>query len=213
MAIATGAIGAGTGLAKFFEGRSMQKRAQGMIDNFQWDDLTNPYKDLQVSTLGSDLQTEQANINTATNTEAMRAGGTRALVGGLGRQQAMNNQMNRQIAADLDKQQQQINYAGAGQDVRNQQVMEQRQNNELAGYGQMLGAGQQMKFGGMTDILNTAGFAAQTAFGQGIDKSISNGVKGLFSRPEAQGLGLSPSAGVQSLQPFINNLPTSEIII
>ena len=90
MAIATGAIGAGTGLAKFFEGRSMQKRAQSNIDSFKWDDLTNPYKGMQVSTLGADLQTEQANINTATSTEAMRAGGTRALVGGLGRQQAFN---------------------------------------------------------------------------------------------------------------------------
>lgn len=182
MAVATGVVGAGVGLAKFFEGRSMQKRAQGMIDNFQWDDLTNPYKDLQVSTLGSDLQTEQANINTATSTEAMRAGGTRALVGGLGRQQAMNNQMNRQIGADLDQQQKQIDFAAAGQDVRNQAIMEQRQSNELAGYGQMLGAGQQMKFGGMTDILNTAGFAAQTEFGQGIDKGISNGIKGLFNK-------------------------------
>ena len=156
----------------------MQKRAQSNIDSFKWDDLTNPYKGMQVSTLGADLQTEQANINTATSTEAMRAGGTRALVGGLGRQQAFNNQLNRQIAADLDQQQRQIDFAAAGQDVRNQAMMEQRQVNELAGYGAMLGAGQQLKFGGMTDMLNTAGYMSQTELGASID----SGIAGLFSK-------------------------------
>jgi len=176
MAVATGVIGAGTGLAKFFEGRAMQKRAQNSIDNFQWDDLTNPYKDLQVSTLGSDLQTEQANINTASNTQAMRAGGNRALVGGLGRQQAMNNQMNRQIAADLDTQQKGINFAAAGQDANNQQMMEKRQTDELAGFGAQLGAGQQAKFGGMTDMLNASVAIGETAFGASADKAIGKGL-------------------------------------
>ena len=179
MAVATGVIGAGVGLAKFFEGRAMQKRAQNSIDNFQWDDLTNPYKDLQVSTLGSDLQTEQANINTASNTAALRAGGTRALVGGLGRQQALNNQLNRQIAADLDKQQTNIDYAAAGQDVNNQKMMEQRQANELAGFGAQLGAGQQLKFGGLANIAGSALAVGQTDFGAAVDKGIG---KGLFGK-------------------------------
>ena len=52
--------------------------------------------------------------------------------------------------------------------------MEKRQGDELAGYGAMLGAGQQAKFGGITDMLGTAGFAAQTGFGKGIDKGIGD---------------------------------------
>lgn len=178
MAVATGVIGGGVGLAKFFEGRAMQKRAQNSIDNFQWDDLTNPYKDLQVSTLGSDLQTEQANINTASTTQALRAGGTRALVGGLGRQQALNNTLNKEIAAGLDKQQTEIDFAAAGQDARNQVMVEKRQTDELAGFGAQLGAGQQLKFGGLADIAGTALAVGQTDFGAAVDKGIGQGVFG-----------------------------------
>ena len=178
MAVATGVIGAGTGLAKFFEGRAMQKRAQNNIDNFKFEDLTNSYKNLRVSTLGSDLQTEQANINTASNTQAMRAGGNRALVGGLGRQQAMNNTMNKEIAAGLDKQQTNIDFAAAGQDANNQQMMEKRQTDELAGYGAMLGAGQKAKYDGMTDMLNAGVAMGETAFGASVDKGIGEGLFG-----------------------------------
>jgi hypothetical protein len=174
MAIATASVGAATGVAKFFEGRAMQKKAQALIDDFQWEDPTNPYSDQEISTQGSDLMTEQNNINTATNVEALRGGGNRALVGGLGRVQAQNNDMSRQIGAGLDEQQKQINFAEAGQDVRNQSIIEQRQGNELAGYGNMLGMGQQAKFGGMTDLLNTAGFVAQTDTGKGVDAKILN---------------------------------------
>ena len=177
MAVATGVIGGGVGLAKFFEGRAMQKRAQSNIDNFKFEDLTNSYKNLRVSTLGSDLQTEQANINTASNTQALRAGGTRALVGGLGRQQALNNTMNREIAAGLDKQQTNIDFAAAGQDARNQQLMEQRQSNELAGFGAQLGAGQQMKFGGLADIAGSALAMGETEFGGKVDTKIGEGLK------------------------------------
>lgn len=174
MSVATAAVGLAGGAAKFFEGQAMQRKAQGLINNFEWQDLQNPYENQQVSTLGSDLQTEQANIATAGNVEALRGGGNRALVGGLGRVQAQSNDLNRQIAANLDQQQKQIDFAKSGQDVRNQDIMEKRQGDELAGYGAMLGAGQQAKFGGMTDILNTAGFAAQTGFGKGIDKGIGD---------------------------------------
>ena len=178
MSVATAAVGIAGGVSKFFEGQSMQRKAQELINNFEWQDLQNPYENQQVSTLGSDLQTEQANIATAGNVEALRGGGNRALVGGLGRVQAQSNDLNRQIAANLDQQQKQIDFAKSGQDVRNQDIMEKRQGDELAGYGAMLGAGQQAKFGGMTDILNTAGFAAQTGFGKGIDKGIGDLFKG-----------------------------------
>jgi hypothetical protein len=178
MAVATGVIGGGVGLAKFFEGRAMQKRAQNNIDNFKFEDLTNSYKNLRVSTLGSDLQTEQANINTASTTDALRAGGTRALVGGLGRQQALNNTMNREIAAGLDEKQTNIDFAAAGQDARNQVMVEKRQTDELAGFGAQLGAGQQLKFGGLADIAGTALAVGQTDFGAAVDKGIGKGVFG-----------------------------------
>lgn len=172
MATATAIAGAAGGAVKFFEGRKMQKKAEQLIDNFEWQKLQNPYADLQVSTLGSDLRREEAARTTSTNVDALRSGGTRALVGGLGRVQQQNNTLNREIGADLDQQQKQIDYATANQTVANQQVMEQRQANELAGYGQMMNVGMGMKFQGIDNGINAVGMFGQTGLGQKLEGQI-----------------------------------------
>lgn len=154
-------IGAAGGVAKFFEGRKMQRRAQKMIENFEWKELRNPYKDLQVSTMGADLQREEAARMSATNVDALRSGGNRALIGGLGRVQAQNNLVNRQIAADLDQQQKQIDYAAAQDDTMIRAMHEKRQADELQGYGQMMNVGLGMKYQGVGDVMNAAGMIGQ----------------------------------------------------
>lgn len=172
MGVATAVAGLGISGAKFFEGRRMQKKAEKFIENFQWQDLQNPYDNVQVSTLGSDLRTEEAARTTATSVDALRTGGTRALVGGLGRIQSQNNLLNREIAANLDQQQKQLDYASANQEVNNQNIMEQRQANELAGYGQMFNTGLGMKHSGFDTALGSLGFAGQTKLGEKVDNSI-----------------------------------------
>ena len=157
----TGALGFAGGAAKFFQGRKMQKDAEKFIKNFQWQDLENPYETLSVSTLGADLRREEAGRMSATSIDALQSGGTRALVGGIGKVQANNNITNREIAANLDEQQKRIDYAKAGQDVVNQNMIESRQANELAGYGQMMNVGMGMKYGGITDAINGIGAGAQ----------------------------------------------------
>ncbi len=164
MAIATGisaGVGAAGGISKFFEGRKMQRRAQELIENFEWQELKNPYKDLQVSTLGADLRREENARATATATNAIRNGGTRAILGGLGRVQSNANTVNREIAANLDEQQKAIDYAGAQDDTRIRGMQEKRQTDELQGYGQMMNVGMNTKYGGMADIMNSAGMFGQ----------------------------------------------------
>lgn len=161
----TGGVQAATGIAggisKFFEGRKMQRNAQTMIDNFEWNDLKNVHENQQVSTLGADLQREENARNNATSINALQNAGTRGLVGGLGRVQAQNNLSNRQIAANLDEQQKQIDYATAEDNANIRGMIEQRQTNELQGYGQMLSTGMGMKYGGIGDIINGLGAGAQ----------------------------------------------------
>lgn len=178
MAIATGSIGLATSAAKFFEGKAMQKKGQEAIDNFQWQDLTNPYENLEVSTIGSDLRKETQQIGEATAIDALGKGGARALVGGLGKVQANRNVVNKEIAAGLDEKQKQIDFAAAGQDVRNQAMKEKREADELAGYGNMMNTGLGMKQGAYGDLLNTAGFVGQTDIGKSADASIGNWIKG-----------------------------------
>lgn len=168
MAIATAATaGVSTvmGAAKFFQGRKMQKEGERFVENFEWQDLQNPYESLSVSTLGSDLMQEQTNIGSASSVEALRNAGTRGVLGGLGRVEANRNLVNAQTASNLDTQQKEIDRLAASQDVANQNLMEKRQTDELAGYGQMINVGMGMKNQGMADIVNGLGAAGQAMAG------------------------------------------------
>lgn len=162
--IIAGASGVAGGVSKFFEGRKMQRQAQELINNFEWKNLENPYEELEVSTMGADLQREEAARMSATNVDAIRAGGNRALAN-IGRVQAQNNLMNREIGADLDKQQKTIDYSKAQDDVRIREMLEKRQSDELAGYGNMLNQGLGMKYQGIGNVVNAFGAAAQFAAG------------------------------------------------
>lgn len=179
MAMATaaqGAIGLVGGAAKFFEGRKMQRQAQQLIDNFEWQDLENAYTNKQVSTLGSDLMREENSRAMATATGALREGGSRALIGGLGKVVSQSNTMNRQIAANLDEQQKALDLAAAEDDVRIRSMVEERQANELAGYGEMLQQGRSMKNAGFSEGLNAIG---------GIGAGLAGSFSGLSSVPQA----------------------------
>lgn len=149
--------GAISGFGKIKKGKRMERAGQAGIDNFEWQDLSNPYKDLAISTAGSDLATENLATNTATAVNALRSGGTRGIVGGVGRVQANANQVNKEIAANLDAQQKNKDYAAAGQDVNNQSMIEKRQGDELAGYGNMMDVGMDMQSNGMGDLVAAGG--------------------------------------------------------
>ena len=179
---ATGAVSAGIGVAKFFQGRKMQKDGEKFIENFEWQDLQNPFENQQVSTMGRDFMQEQSNIGSATATEALRSGGQRALVGGLGRVEAARNDMNRQVATNLDTQQQAINTDIARQATVNQSTIEKRQGDELAGYGQMMNVGMGIQNQGLTEITNGLGSIGASA------------ASGAFnSTPQAVGTSLTPA--------------------
>lgn len=179
MGIATaaqGAIGLAGGAAKFFEGRKMQRQAQQLIDNFEWQDLENAYTNKQVSTLGSDLMREENARAMSTATGALREGGSRALIGGLGKVVSQSNTMNREIAANLDEQQKALDLAAAEDDVRIRSMVEERQANELAGYGEMLQQGRSMKNAGFSEGLNAIG---------GLGVGLAGSFSGLSSVPQA----------------------------
>jgi hypothetical protein len=177
MAVGTAVAGVGISAAKFFEGRAMQRKGQELINKFQWQELENPYETQQVSTLGADLQKEQQQISEATAVESLKASGTRGLVGGLGQVQAQSNIASRQVAAELDAKQKELNLAKAGQDIANQKLIEQRQRDEIAGYGQMMNVGMGMKQSAYGDAINAFGEFAQTEAGENVDAWVARGFK------------------------------------
>lgn len=160
------AVGAAGGIGKYFEGRKMQKEAQRFIDSFKWQELKNVYENRQVSTLGADYQSEELARMSGTSVDALRQSGTRGIVGGLGRVEQQNRDLNRQIATDLDQQQQQINWAISQDNAQLRAMNEQRQADELAGYGQMMNTGMGMKYGGISDVVNAGMMAGMSMGGQ-----------------------------------------------
>lgn len=158
--------GAISGFSTIKQGKKMMAAGQAGIDNFKWQDLSNPYKNLTASTAGAEMRADEGARATATSVNALQAGGNRALVGGVGKVQAQNNLLNRDIAASLDEKNKEIQFAAAGQDVNNQAITEKRQTDELAGYGNMVNVGMDMKQNGMGQLVAAAGAidsAAMTA--------------------------------------------------
>ena len=146
-----------SGFSDIKRGKQMERAGQAGINNFEWQDLSNPYKDLAISTAGAELATENLATNTSTAVNALRSGGTRGIVGGIGRVQANANQVNKEIAANLDEQQKNKDFTAAGQNVLNQNMMEKRQEDELAGYGKMLDTGMDLKRQGAASLVAAGG--------------------------------------------------------
>ena len=158
-------FGGALGLANFLGGQKMAKEAQKKIDNFRWKELQNVGDSLSVSTLGADLQREEASRAMASSLDALRSGSVRGVVGGVGRIDAANKLMNKQIASDLDTQQKEIDYFKAQDEAKIRQMMEQRQADELAGYGNMLDVGRNQKQQGFSQMFNATASAASSGFG------------------------------------------------
>lgn len=160
-ASAGNAIGMYGSIQKNIEAKKMQRKGQEGIDSFKWMDLENAYSDTTISTAGGELQMENAATNTASMVDAARSAGSRGLVGSLESIQANNNQIAGQVAANWDAQQKGIDFAKAGDKGVLRGMNEVRQSNELAGYGQMMGVGMDMKYQSYADMQATGNAQSQ----------------------------------------------------
>lgn len=164
MAIATGlAIAAGVsaaaGAAKAIDGGVRASKARKALDKFQRQELRNVTEGMRVSTLGAELQTQEAQRRFATSVDALRSGGVRGVVGGLGQQEQFQQRQQQQIAAGLDQQQRQIEMMRAQDEANIRSMTEER---EAFDYQQLVGeraAGRQALMSGITDFAGAASTA------------------------------------------------------
>lgn len=174
------------------EGRRMQSKAQEAIDNFEYQGL-----DRTPSTLGADLIKEELGRSNATMIDALRQGGSRAVLGGFKPIQENTNNVLRGVAANLDEQQKQI-------DASNEMLTERRQAEQLAGYGQMLNVGMGMKYKAYSDFYATAAAQSQhimdlwSTFGGGMGSSSGFG-----------GAGGSSGGGAASASSYNSGMPNN----
>jgi len=158
-----GSVGMGmlSSVMKMSEGMRMQGKGQSGIDNFQWNDLVNPFTNAQISRQGGDLRSEQANMGFGTIVDAFRGGGTRGIMGGLGQAYNQRNMVNREVGANFDAQQRNIDMSTAQYGTKIQAMKEKRQTDELAGFGALLNQGMGMKYQGFADAANSFGALGQ----------------------------------------------------
>lgn len=209
--VAAGAALAG-GLAKTIIGASRASKAKRAMDNFQRQELTNIAQGLRVSTLGAELQTQEAQRRFATSVDALRSGGIRGLVGGLGRQEQLQQAQQQQIAAGLDAQQVQIDQMRAQDQARIRAMQEERESFDFQMLAGQRAAGQQALMSGIGDIGGAIGFAAMNMGKNPTGSSASTYNKSYnISTP-----GPRPSnfqfAGQSSIMDFGKDLPMGPIL-
>lgn len=154
-----GALGAVTGAVSMITEASNKKKIAREIAKQKETPLTNIADGMQVSTAGSDLQKQQQSQLAATQIGALKDGGTRALIGGIGNVTAGSQDVNEGIAAGLDEQVSNISNVRAQDEQRIQQTKDQRQANKIAALSSQYNAASQNQAQGMANIVQGAGMA------------------------------------------------------
>jgi len=160
-AITTSAIGLVTAGYQAWQGREQNRKAQKALQDYNRQDLgkSNPYENIAVSTVGSDIMREESQRNSANTVDALRNMGTRGAAM-LPQVVANNTIANQESRNYLDEQINKRNYAIAGDQTAIRSMKEDRENADLAGIGQQMQAGQQNMWSGIRGVGSSLMYAA-----------------------------------------------------
>ena len=154
------------GAFKTLMGGLQASKAKREMENFQRQKLRNVTEGMRVSTLGAQLQTQEAQRRFATSVDALRSGGVRGLVGGLSRQEQIQQVGQRQIAADLDRQQMAIEQMRAQDQATIRNMQEERESFDYQMLAGQRAAGRQAIYSGVGDMVSAGAFAAMNMKGE-----------------------------------------------
>lgn len=154
----TGGLGAGMGLFQAITGKNNERDAERALNNYERQSLDNAYKNIQISTLGSDIQREESQRNAASLFDILQGGGARSIVGGIPKVVGSLNNVNQQIAKDLDQQFINREYAIAGDNARIEGMIENRDNQNIAALSSQANAGRQDFFNGLMGVGSAAAY-------------------------------------------------------
>jgi len=149
-----GAIG---GIYSAISGAKEKRDADRALANYKRQELKNVAENLAVSTRGAEVQTEKQAQLEANQVDALRGGGTRALIGGLGRVEAGSQAVAENIGINLDEQQKQIDQMYAQDEARIRAIQEGRENADIAALSSQSQAGKDAMYMGFGNIIQGAG--------------------------------------------------------
>lgn len=150
----TSLVSAGMGVYKSAQGNKQMKEAQDKIDNYERQVLKNTLEGVATPQQMYNLENQQLQRSVANAQEAaLQAGGRglSSLTGIMGNEQEAQQRIN----ANLENNLYQLNLAKAQEEQRIQQMMEERERQDLAGYGAMYEAGRQTKYSGIGDTIQS----------------------------------------------------------
>lgn len=134
------------------EGEAMRKKAQDAIDNYSRQELTNTLSGVAIPQQEYNLRTEQIRKRTADMTEQAAMAGARGL-SMLPEIQSEEALQQEQVNANFEQSLYQLQLMKSQEDARIQSMYEEREKQELAGYGTMLNVGRQDYYNGMNSVL------------------------------------------------------------
>ena len=133
ISVGVGAAGLGLSAYRMIKEDKKAKEAARAISDYQRQKLVNTGEGLQVSTAGADLRKEQQARLNESYIQALREGGTRALMGGIGRVQTGTQDLNKEIGANLDEQTKQIDMYKMQEEQNIRNLKEGREQQDIAG--------------------------------------------------------------------------------
>lgn len=148
------------GAYNMIQGAKQRRDAKNALDNYKRQELKNTAEDLQVSTLGADRQREEQARLASTQVDALRGAGTRGIIGGLGRVEAGNQNVNADIAANLDEQQKQLDKMKAQEEANIRGIQENRENADISALSSQYNAGNEAFQQGIGQAIGGVGAVA-----------------------------------------------------
>ena len=158
--IVAASIAAAAAITKGVMGISQTSKANKALDKFRRQDLKNVTEGMRVSTLGAQLNTQEAQRRFASSVDALRSGGVRGVVGGLGAQEMLMQNQQASISAELDRQQVMIDRIRAQDEANIRGMQEQRDSFDQQVLLGQKAAGRQATMSAVGDLAKAGTFFA-----------------------------------------------------
>lgn len=161
-AITTAALGIGMAGLQVAKGIKDTKNAKRELSQYERQELDNAYKDIQISTLGSDLLREENARTSAGLTDAARMGGSRSIIGAIPKVVGATNEINQKAAKMIDGQVIDREYAIAQDNARIEGITERRDEQNIGALGSQVMAGEQNTWSGIMGVASGLGNLSRT---------------------------------------------------
>jgi hypothetical protein len=158
-AITSAALGVGMAGYQIYQGSQQKKEGQRELSEYERQELDNAFKEISISTYGSDLLREENARTSAGLIDAARQGGSRSIIGAIPKVVGATNQINQQAAKLIDDQAINREYAIAGDNARIEGITENRDIQNINAIGSKIQAGNQDMWSGMMGVASSLAYA------------------------------------------------------